>query len=146
MRYILVIILSALLWSCGTNKQTTKKGTISKDALAQLQDKRWVLQRLSDTTVPKMTKEIFVLFDKNGVDVKGFGGCNGFGGSYKTDDKGLHLSNMISTQMWCDYGAIEQKFMHAIQDCDNFIVNGDDMQLLKNNKPVAYFTAVYLNN
>lgn len=143
MRYILPLIMVISLFSCTSTKHQQKK-TISRDALSQLQNKRWILQRLPDTTLPKMEKDIYVSFDKDGVNLTGFGGCNGLGGIYGTDDKGLHLTNIVHTQMWCDYGPIENKFIKALESADNFIVSGDNMQLIKNNKAVAYFTAVYL--
>jgi heat shock protein HslJ len=143
MRPFLPFLLAVGLFSCTSSKHT-HKNTISKDALSQLRNKHWLLQRLPDTTLPKMEKQLYIAFDNNGADLSGFGGCNGFGGIYSTDDKGLHLTNIVHTQMWCDYGPIENKFIKALEKADNFIINGDNMQLLQNDKPVAYFTAEYI--
>ncbi|XZF15490.1 META domain-containing protein [Chitinophagaceae bacterium MMS25-I14] len=143
-----ILICAALAFSsCGASQhqQNESNRTINiEEAASQLQNKRWILTRLADTSFPKPKKDIYIQFENNNLDLKGFGGCNGFGGTYAITSKGLTISRLLSTQMWCDMGTIEQKLMAALQTCNNFQVTADQLMLVNGKKPLAYFTAVYL--
>jgi len=145
MRYVISFAACILYCSCSASKHEEAKTGISKEALSHLQNTRWELHNLPDTSLPKMQKPLFIIFSKNGLSLNGYAGCNSFHGSYKTDEKGLHIGNLAMTKMMCEYSAIEQKFLHAVGSTDNFIIHGQEMELLSNDKPVASFTAVHLH-
>lgn len=145
MRYVISFAAFIFLSACSASKHEEAKSGISKDALSRLQNTRWELHNLADTTLPKMQKPVFIIFNKNGLSVNGYAGCNSFHGSYKTDEAGLHVGNLAMTKMMCEYAAIEHKFLLAVGSANNFIIHGEEMELLSNDKPVASFTAVHLH-
>jgi heat shock protein HslJ len=109
----------------------------------RLQDTRWVLKSMGGTDIPKMPREMYLMFKANAA-VEGFGGCNGFGGSFEATSKTIKMSKIISTKMWCDNGKYETAFMKALELANGYQIAGDELKLSRDGELLAVFTAVYL--
>jgi heat shock protein HslJ len=83
------------------------------------------------------------MFTIDGDRFKGFGGCNGLGGSYKLTGKNGIKINVISTQMYCDRMETENVLTNALIKADHYTIKGDALQLLQGDMVLATFEAVY---
>ena len=95
------------------------------------------------TTADK--KEIHITLRKEGNRVEGFGGCNGFGGTYETKNNfNISFSSMIGTMMACPKLDTENEFFNVLKNVDNYYVTGDTLSLSKAKMAtMARFVAVY---
>jgi len=77
-------------------------------------------------------KEIHIQFIQEGNVVKGFGGCNGFGGNYTTkNDFNISMNNIISTMMACPDLDIENKLFNVLKTADSYYIRADTLSLNK---------------
>jgi|GEM_PF-459710 len=132
--------------ACTTTRQPGNgSAALTGTDTAMLFHKRWVLAGFPDTTFERPEKDIYIVFEDTSRRVAGFGGCNAFRGQYELREKSLQLSSMASTKMWCSNGPAEQRFMQALEQANTYEVMGDSMQLLRDDRPLAYFYAVHLH-
>ncbi len=62
--------------------------------------------------------------------VSGFGGCNGFGGVYRTSGKTLSIADLISTEMWCnDKSRYEGLFTQALLASTSYMIDGSTLTI-----------------
>lgn len=82
----------------------------------------------TDTVIGKTT---FIIFNNLKKSVGGSGGCNSFGGSLSVKGNNIHISQMISTQMYCEgIQETENDFFRALLKANRFE--------LKNKKLLLY--------
>lgn len=120
--------------------------------LAKLTDgvteKYWKLVELKGTPVPALEREPHLILKAADGRVNGFGGCNGFTGSYKIDETASRISfgQIASTMMACASGMqVEGAFHEVLRAADNYSLNGDRLTLNRARMaPLARFEAVYL--
>lgn len=128
----------------------TDSSAVSSDTTSGIQEKYWKLTELMGKAVgptPQDKKEIHIKFRSKENRLEGFGGCNGFGGTYelKTGDR-ITISRIISTQMACSELDIENELIRVLETADNYNLNGDKLVLNKARMaPLARFEAVYFN-
>ena len=111
-------------------------------------EKYWKLVELNGRAVSVDTtfkKEPHVIF-KDSNRLTGNGGCNSISGEHKIEGfNAVSISKMISTKMACPNMDLEQEFLDALQNADNFNVVGDMLVLNKARMaPLARFKTVYM--
>jgi copper homeostasis protein (lipoprotein) len=114
----------------------------------EILEKYWKLIELNGRPVivdSAFVKEPHIIFKENNRLI-GNGGCNSISGEHKIEGFNLvAISKMISTKMACPNMNVEQEFLEALQNADNFNVVGDMLTLNKARMaPLARFKAVYM--
>jgi heat shock protein HslJ len=138
---IIVCALAFAACSSSRQQQRTPKNDVAD--MAALQNKRWVLTRLPDTSFKARAKDIYLQF-QNSTNVVGFAGCNRVGGTFTAGAKTMSFSNMISTKMYCDNMPLENRMTRVLAETNAYLLSGETLELLRDDKPLAWFTAVYL--
>ncbi len=99
----------------------------------------WRAEKLANRYVPQQLN-VRVIFEQNDR-LYGFAGCNNFNGSYKQRSNQLSVQPLVSTRKICaESSELEQRFTSSLQSADRVEVNGDKLQLFKNNQLVLQFT------
>jgi len=101
---------------------------------------RWKETQYSNGTTLTPKKDVFTLTFKNDSTFGARTDCNGIGGNYRADTLSITLSDMISTQMYCE-GSQEQEFSQLLQDTRMyaFTSKGELVLELKDGKGRVYF-------
>lgn len=152
-----LVAAAMLAWGCqGTSKQATSDtsaaGTpaataqTSAEPAWKLEGTRWKLKEILNgpaiTAGTAGDKEIYMQFADSTSEVRGFLGCNGFGGKYLATPGGdLQITNVISTQMACDRLNIENAFGKAMETTTQYTIDKDLLRLQKGDSILATFTA-----
>ena len=98
----------------------------------------WRAEKLTNRYVPQQLN-VRIIFDQNDR-LYGFAGCNNFNGSYKQRSNQLTIQPLASTRKFCaDSSALEQQFTQSLQSADRAEVNGNKLQLFKNNQLILQF-------
>ena len=98
----------------------------------------WRAEKLANRYVPQQLN-VRVIFEPN-ERLYGFAGCNNFNGSYKQRSSQLSVQPLVSTRKFCaDSSELEQQFTQSLQSADRAEVNGDTLQLFKNNQLILQF-------
>lgn len=98
----------------------------------------WRAEKLTNRYVPQQLN-VRVIFDQN-ERLYGFAGCNSFNGQYKQRANQLTVQPLVSTRKFCaDSSELEQQFTQSLQSADRAEVNGDKLQLFKNNQLILQF-------
>ena len=114
----------------------------------KIEEKYWKLTQLNGQNISfSGQKEPYMILKTADSSVRGFAGCNGFGGHFELlPGNRVHFSKMISTKMACPDLALENQFMQILQKADNYSQHGDTLYLNKARMaPLAQFVAVYFN-
>lgn len=111
-----------------------------------IKEKYWRIVEVMGQPVEKNFRREPHIILKNNGNIIGNGGCNSLQGSYKLDENNrISFSKIISTQMACPSLETEQKLLKAIQTADSYILNGDELTLIKGRMaPLAKLKVVYL--
>ena len=121
--------------------------TLTKLDQQSIEEKYWKLTQLNGQAIHfSGNKEPYMILKSSDSTVKGFAGCNGFGGHFERKaGNRIQFSKMISTMMACSDLALEQQFMQVLNKADNYSQHGDTLYLNKARMaPLAQFVAVYL--
>lgn len=112
-------------------------------------EKYWKLVELHGQPVPALDREPHLILRDEGKRVEGFGGCNGFGGTYEIDEatSRIRFGQIGSTLMACPSGMeVEGAFHEVLRTVDNYTLNGDQLTLNRARMaPLARFEAIYLH-
>ncbi|HEV8083950.1 MAG TPA: META domain-containing protein [Chitinophagaceae bacterium] len=139
-----------------TNCNQTKKTSTTENSMAEskktnasLTETYWKLTELMGKPVamtPADKKEIHITLRKEGKRIEGFGGCNGFGGTYETKNNfNISFSSMIGTMIACPELDTENALFNVLKTVDNYYVIGDTLSLSKAKMAtMARLVAVYL--
>lgn len=108
-------------------------------APGKLQSIVWRAEKLADQHIPQQFN-IRVIFE-DGNKAYGFSGCNSFNASYTQESNQINVQNLASTRKFCndDSSELEQRFTRSLQLADRAEVNGDKLQLFKNNELIMQF-------
>jgi heat shock protein HslJ len=112
-----------------------------------IEEKYWKLTQLNGRPISFTgNKEPYMILKSADSSVKGFAGCNGFGGHFDLRaGNRIAFSKMISTMMACQDLDLERQFMEVLGKADNYSQHGDTLYLNKARMaPLAQFVAVYL--
>lgn len=103
----------------------------------------WVLEELNGKVINAVEgqKSPFVFYYSEGKEVRGFGGCNSFTGSF-TKEGSMISSKLASTRMFCEGKMdLENEFMNMLGTSTKFHVEENHLFLKNKNKIVAEFHA-----
>ena len=121
---------------------------VADGADGMVTEKYWKLVELNGKPVPKLEREPHLILKAEGGRVNGFGGCNGFAGTYELDEarSRIRFGKLASTMKACASGMeVEDAFHRVLQTVDNYSLSGDRLSLNKARMaPLARFEAVYL--
>ncbi|WP_301003508.1 META domain-containing protein [Arsukibacterium sp.] len=107
-------------------------------APGQIQGIVWRAEKLAGRYLPQQLN-VRMIFDSKDR-LYGFAGCNSFNGSYKQQANRLNVAGLASTQKYCsDSSEFEQQFTSSLQSADRAEVNGDKLQLFKDNNLLIEF-------
>lgn len=90
-----------------------------------LSSRKWILKRISGTSVDLGGNSPFLNFDPAKGTSGGNTGCNVFGGNYEALGSKIKFSQMISTMRACEFEnrmTIERQFLDGLQKTDRFEV------------------------
>lgn len=112
-----------------------------------IQEKYWKLTEIGGQAIHFTgSKEPHMILKGTDSSVRGFAGCNGFGGQFELlPGNRIRFSQLISTKMACPDLKVENAFMQVLEKADNYTQQGDTLYLNKARMaPLAKFVAVYL--
>jgi len=99
----------------------------------------WRANQFSNTKIPSQLN-IKVVFTADDT-VYGFSGCNNFSGKYQQQANQLSIKPLASTRKMCATGnKEEQRFLENLQNAERAEVNGNKLQLFRNNRVVLQFS------
>ena len=127
--FSILLITGLFISGCGSSKKTTVTNV-------SLTDNEWRLTEFMGRPIPASmtaTKDLTLLFSKEGNRVSGYSGCNTFAGSYTTPDPTkISFSQMLSTMKACPSNMeLETAYLKMLQDIDNYAINGNILSLNK---------------
>lgn len=134
MKYIISIVVLAILISCGTGKnvEKTEKNEIHK---------KWELSVIDGKEISR-ERPIYIELMKNNK-VNGFIGCNQLIGNYIIENESqIKFSQLVTTRMACSETdmALESQVLELLNTTDNFtIVNGALQLNIGRRAPLATF-------
>lgn len=111
----------------------------------ELTNTRWIAQNIpavADSVRPE--REPFLQFISV-TELKGYGGCNQFRGSYTGDSSRLSVGPLMSTRMYCPAMGFEDAFTRAIYATDTYFIVEDKLYLYENSTLQAVLQANYYN-
>jgi len=75
-------------------------------------------------------REPHLILDLKDSRVRGFSGCNGFGGGFTQDGAKLGFKGIVSTMMACLHtGDLEQRFFAALKNAAAYTIRGEALEL-----------------
>ena len=88
-------------------------------------------------------KEAYIRFDTKDA-ITGYLGCNGFFGSFTTQDKNISFENVGSTKMMCPNMKTEDAFVNALQNTKTYEIKGETLNFFdEKGQKISTFEAVY---
>jgi putative lipoprotein len=141
MKRLFVPIIIAFLACC---KPTAKTASV-----AHLENTYWKLSEMNGMPVitPADAKEVhIVLASADGEkQLRGFGGCNGLGGSYTLTGDKIKFTT-ISTKMFCESRMDVENFLtKVLAEADHYKITGETLELYEGGTFLAKFESVYLH-
>lgn len=86
------------------------------------------------------TKNEVINFDTDKKSIGGNGGCNGFGGNLSVNGSEIKISQIISTQMFCeDTSDVENKFLRNLERATKYKITGGKLVLFDDDKIILEF-------
>jgi len=92
------------------------------------------------------TREPHLVMESDHQRVRGYSGCNGFGGTFEQTADRLRFTGIVATRMTClPIGDLEQRFFAALNAATSHRITGDALELRDpDDKVRARFEARYL--
>jgi heat shock protein HslJ len=126
-----LIFTAFIIWGCSASDET-----------ASIKSTKWELDSLTAITIPPVTKKSTVEFSSSGQ-LSGNGGCNSFGGRYKSSAGKLTTSDITATEMACENMQVESNFISALMKNDTYKVKGSKLYLYSNGVLTAILVKAY---
>ncbi|AZB25086.1 MULTISPECIES: META domain-containing protein [Bacteroidota] len=136
---LIILSLGILVIGCNNGQKSTsaKNDSVSQpEEVAQTPDlfgKEWKLIELNNAPIKIDTafkKEPMITFNKDNNQLNGNGGCNGFGGSFKTEgNDGIEISLTGATMMSCPNLEVETKFLDILKQSKHYSLSGNTLEL-----------------
>ncbi len=121
------------------NREKTGDENSENDS-SRLTAKAWQLMAIDGEKVN--ADKSFINFDTNKKSVGGNGGCNGFGGNLSVNGSEIKMTEIISTQMFCENASeVENKFLRNLERAMKYQITGDKLVLFAGEKIILEFTA-----
>ena len=124
------------------------KPTEKNVSTATLENTYWRLSEVNGkpVTTPADSREVHIILSKDGTEtrLKGFGGCNNMGGSYKVEENKISFT-VISTKMMCEGRMETEDFLFSVLNkADNYKIKGETLELYQGDEKLTVFQSVYL--
>lgn len=100
------------------------------------------MQGIPDTAIESEEDAFTLSFDAADTLVAGRTNCNRFFGRYEVEKDRLHFGQMGMTRMACPDMEYEDAFTEMLGDADRFAIEGAELTLYDDRKPLAVFRAV----
>lgn len=103
---------------------------------------KWTLVKLLDNTGKETTVNpgSFIRFNAAKKSAGGNGGCNAFGSTLAVNGHTIHITEMISTKMFCDgIQNAEDAYFKALGRVDRYELKGKELFLYQGEKLVMEF-------
>jgi heat shock protein HslJ len=110
---------------------------------SRLEDKKWVLDSIGSTSVSKIGRTAFLVFDKTKASAGGNSSCNVFGGTYSATGSTLKITEVISTMRACiedERMEIERQFLDALRETNRYQVRNNKLMLYKDDRLLLTMT------
>jgi len=145
-RSLLFLLIVSLVTGACHNKLHHPQ-TQTMNAIATFDNTRWKLLKLPGIdSLPLLEKDAFIQFNKGDTTFHGYAGCNNMTGRYTSEGSHLTIGPAAMTRMMCpeENMKVEDQLSRAINSTDNYLINGDHLELRKGNELLAEFKALYL--
>lgn len=139
MKNILISFVTFILTSGFNESYSTSVDT-------SLYSKKWYLRQihmaigndLPAFKTEKITgKKAFITFNEIKKSAGGSGGCNGFGGTLVVNGNKISITEIISTQMFCEgIQQTENDFFNALRKVNRFEIKNKSLILYKDKMPL----------
>jgi len=109
---------------------------------SRLEDKKWVLDEIKGSTIPKVRETAFISFDAQKKSAGGNTSCNGFGGSYTANGSRLRIFDVIHTMRACIEDQrmnVEGGMLSGLQDTNRYEIRGNRLYLFRGNDILLTF-------
>jgi heat shock protein HslJ len=120
-----------------------KRRPVEPSDAVQLEDKKWMLESIGTTPVPKIGRTAFLVFDAEKRSAGGNSSCNVFGGSYSSKGETLQINEIVSTMRACvedERMTIERQFLDGLREANRFIIGDGSLMLYKNDRLLLTLT------
>ena len=118
-------------------KLSAVKNLPPQDSIVGLEDRKWVLDAIAGTSVGKLGRTAFILFDKQKLSAGGNSSCNVFGGSYASKGSTLKITDVVSTMRACvedERMSIERQFLDGLQKANRYEIAKDKLMLYRDKR------------
>lgn len=89
-------------------------------------------------------REPHFILRTDGKNVKGFGGCNNFMGTYEVNENKIKFGPMEGTRKFCEKTMeLENSFMKVFSEVNNYKIFGEKLELYRDRNIIAKFESVY---
>ena len=108
----------------------------------RLEDKKWILESIKGSPIPKVGQEAFIMFDPEKGSAGGDTSCNAFGGEYKSNGYKIVISDIISTMRACiedERMNVERGFLDGLKAAERYEIRADKLTLYKRDRLLLTF-------
>lgn len=136
------ILITVLVFTLSTG--LGKSQSLSTDS--SLYGKKWSLRKIhiiygndlpAFKTEEVTGKTAFITFNKTKKSAGGNGGCNTFGSTITVKGSKISITELISTQMYCEgVQQTENDFFSALRKVNRFEIKGKTLLLLEDKTPL----------
>lgn len=119
-----------------------KDGPLNASDQIAIEDRKWILESINGSTIPKVEQEASIVFDPEKGSAGGDTSCNSYGGEYKIDGNNISISGVISTMRACiedERMKIERGFLDGIQQADRYEIKANKLMLYHRGKLLLTF-------
>lgn len=120
-----------------------KDGPLNGNDKLKLEDRKWILESISGSAIPKVGQKAFIVFDPVKKSAGGDTSCNAFGGEYTTNGDKIAITQIISTMRACiedERMNIEREFLDGLRAADSYKIKADKLMLYRRGKLLLTFT------
>lgn len=103
---------------------------------------KWKLVNIQEQTkmIPRVRMlNAWVQFNLDSNTVRGFGGCNSFGGNAEVNEGEINFGQMYATKMSCQHDSIERIFIESIQSNTQFYLRNNILFITCQNGYTLHF-------
>jgi heat shock protein HslJ len=104
---------------------------------------RWVILYLPVATLEVQSDQEPFLQFTSADQLRGFGGCNRFNGSYLAGEDKLTVGPLLTTRMYCPNMGYEDAFLKSVSASRNYLMFEDQLYLFSGKVMQAAFKAMY---
>ncbi len=115
-------------------------------SVATLKNTYWKLLEINGEPVnTKMAeREPHFVLRTDGKNIKGFGGCNNFLGTFEVKKNKIKFGPLAGTRKFCEKTMdLENSFMKVFSEVNNYKIFGEKLELYQDENIIAKFESVY---